>query len=365
MNTEAIPFMRLLIEKISPELLIFAGQTLTVLLAAAALVTLIAILLSNLGLRPRGQAHLEAKSLNDEWMDRKRSLESLFVTKKEWKARIKEDRENEKRRLSEGTAKPRLWVLDFNGDVEASRTESLRNEITAILEVANRGAKPGEPTDEVLLRLESPGGSVTGYGLAASQLMRLRKAGIPLTIAIDEVAASGGYMMAVVANRIVASPFAVLGSIGVIGQVPNFHRLLKKHDVDYLEVTAGEHKRPVSMLGPVTDDGVKKFRSQIEDVHTLFREHVKSFRPQLDLEKTANGDIWYGLDALKLGLIDHVSTSDEWLDHARHQENRDVFLLSWKPAKGWKARLEDTAGKITEKAIKRALQSAKWNDARL
>jgi serine protease SohB len=361
MNTEAIPFTRVLIERISPELLIFVGQTLTVLLAVAAIVTLIAILLSNMGIRPRGQAHLEAKSLNDEWMDRKRSLESLFVTKKEWKARLKEDRENEKRRVAEGTAKPRLWVLDFKGDVEASRTDSLRNEVTAILEVANRETKPGEPTDEVLLRLESPGGSVTGYGLAASQLMRLRKAGVPLTIAIDEIAASGGYMMAVVANRIIASPFAVLGSIGVIGQVPNFHRLLKKYEVDYLEVTAGEHKRPVSMLGPVTEEGMKKFRSQIEDIHTLFRGHVKEFRPQLDLEKTANGDIWYGLDALKLGLVDEICTSDEWLDRARHQENRDVFLLSWKAAKGWKARFEETTGRVVENAVKKAIKSATWS----
>jgi serine protease SohB len=358
---EAVSFSRLFVEKISPELLIFFGQTLTILLAVAAFVTLVAFLLTNLGLRPRSQAHLEAKSLNDEWMERKRSLESLYVTKKEWKARMKQDRENEKRRMTEGLSKPRVWVIDFKGDIEASRTESLRNEITAVIEVANRNGSADQGTDEVLVRLESPGGSVTGYGLAASQLMRLRKAGIPLTIAIDEIAASGGYMMAVVANKVIASPFAVLGSIGVVGQLPNFHRLLKKHEVDYLEVTAGEHKRPVSMLGPVTDEGLKKFRSQIEEIHGLFREHVKSFRPQLDLDKTANGDIWYGLDALKLGLIDEVLTSDEWLDKARHQDNRDTFMLSWKPARSWKSRFEDSAAQIAEKAFKRALKSACWS----
>jgi serine protease SohB len=357
---ENITFGRLLVEKISPELLIFFGQTLTILLALVAFVTLLAFLLTNLGIRPRNQAHLEAKSLNDEWIDRKRSLESLYVTKKEWKARLKEDRENEKRRVTEGVAKPRVWVIDFKGDIEASRTESLRNEITAILEVANRNKSADQSLDEVLVRLESPGGSVTGYGLAASQLMRLRKAGVPLTIAIDEIAASGGYMMAVVANRVIASPFAVLGSIGVVGQLPNFNRLLKKYEVDYLEVTAGEHKRPVSMLGPITDEGLKKFRTQIEEIHGLFREHVKSFRPQLDLQKTANGDIWYGLDALKLGLIDEVLTSDEWLDKARHVDNRDVFQLSWKPAKSWKARFEENVSQIAEKAIVRAIRSASW-----
>jgi serine protease SohB len=114
------------------------------------------------------------------------------------------------------------------------------------------------------------------------------------------------------------------------------------------------------MLGPITDEGLKKFRTQIEEIHGLFREHVKSFRPQLDLQKTANGDIWYGLDALKLGLIDEVLTSDEWLDKARHVDNRDVFQLSWKPAKSWKARFEENVSQIAEKAIVRAIRSASW-----
>jgi serine protease SohB len=347
-----LSFLDILVHKVSPELLLFIGQALVILVAFVGAIAAIAIILTNLGLRPKSQAYLEAKSLNDEWIDRKRSLESLFVSKKEWKAKMKSDRETEKERIAEGNAKKRLWVLDFNGDSEASRTECLRNEITAILDVVKSQTASGQ--DEVLLRLESPGGTVTGYGLAASQLARLRKNGIPLTIAIDEIAASGGYMMAVVANKITASPFAVLGSIGVIGQVPNFHRLLKKYDVDYLEVTAGEHKRPVSIFGQVTDEGIKKFRSQIEDVHALFREHVREYRPNLDLEKTANGDVWHGLDALKLGLIDEISTSDEIIDHARLIENRDVFHLAWKPSRSWRSRLEESASVIVKNAIRRS-----------
>lgn len=348
-----LTFLDILIHKVSPELLLFVGQAVILLIAFVGAVAAVAIILSNLGLRPKTQAHLDAKSLNDEWTDRKRSLESLFVSKKEWKAKMKADRESEKERIADGNAKKRLWVLDFNGDAEASRTECLRNEITAILDVVKSQSNRGQ--DEVLLRLESPGGTVTGYGLAASQLARLRKNGIPLTVAIDEVAASGGYMMAAVANKIVASPFAVLGSIGVIGQVPNFHRLLKKHDVDYLEVTAGEHKRPISIFGQVTEEGVKKFRSQIEDVHKLFRHHVHEYRPNLDLEKTANGDVWHGLDALKLGLIDEISTSDELIDQARLVENRDVFHVAWKPSRSWRSRFEETASSIVQTAIRRSL----------
>lgn len=346
-------FLDVLIHKVSPELLLFVGQALVIVIGIIGVVAAIAIILSNFGLRPKMQAHLEAKSLNDEWTERKRSLESLFVSKKEWKAKMKLDRETEKERVSDGNAKKRLWVLDFKGDAEASRTESLRNEITAILDVVK--AQPERGQDEVLLRLESPGGTVTGYGLAACQLARLRKSGVPLTIAIDEVAASGGYMMAAVANKIVASPFAVIGSIGVIGQVPNFHRLLKKYEVDYLEVTAGEHKRPVSIFGQVTEDGVKKFKSQIEDVHTLFQHHVREFRPQLNLEKTANGDIWHGADALKLGLIDELATSDELIDQARLVDNRDVFVITWKPTRSWRSRFEETASAVLQKAVKRSL----------
>ncbi len=349
----SLSFVDLLINKVSPELLLFIGQAIVILVAFIGAVAAIAIIFTNFGLRPKSQAHLEAKSLNDEWMDRKRSLESLFVSKKEWKSKMKADRAQEKERLADGTAKKRLWVLDFHGDAEASRTECLRNEITAILDVVKSQSETGQ--DEVLLRLESPGGTVTGYGLAASQLARLRKNGIPLTVSIDEIAASGGYMMAVVANKIVSSPFAVLGSIGVIGQVPNFHRLLKKYDVDYLEVTAGEHKRPVSILGPVTEEGIKKFRSQIEDVHSLFRQHVKEYRPELDLEKTANGDIWHGMDALKIGLVDEIATSDDLIDHARLVENRDVFHLAWKPSRSWRARFEESASAVVQTALRRSL----------
>lgn len=348
--------MSVFLEKVSPEILIFLGKAGITALALLIVAVLIIILLSNLGLRTSKKAYLEATSLNDEWNDRKRSLESLFTTKKEWKAKIKNDQKAEKIKNKEGLKKPRVWVLDFNGDIEASRTECLRNEITSILEIAT--AK----TDEVLLRLESPGGSVTGYGLAASQLIRLKKAGIRLTIAIDEVAASGGYMMAAVADHLIASPFSVIGSIGVIGQIPNFHRLLKKTDIDYLQLTAGKNKRPISMFGEITEFGVTKFQTQLNETHDLFKTHVHTYRPQLEIDQIATGDIWYGSQALSLGLIDEVSTSDEWLDRARREFDREVFTLSWKPAKSWRARFEDSAARALTKSMKKSLKTILYED---
>lgn len=351
-----------LLQSVSPDLILFLGQAAIVLLAILGVIAGIIAIFSSFGGRARPSARLEAKSINDEWSERKRSLESFFLSKKEWKARMKADEEAEKKRVNAGTQKQRTWVLDFKGDVEASHVDSLRNEITAILDLV--ASQDSAKADEVLLRLDSPGGTVTGYGLAASQLARLRKAGIKLTVAIDEVAASGGYMMAVVANHIIAGPFAVIGSIGVIGSVPNVHRLLKKFDVDYLEVTAGQHKRPVSMLGPLTPEGVEKFAEQIQETHVLFRNHVKQYRPALDLEKVATGDVWHGADGMALGLVDELATSDEYIDRARHTEDRDVIHLTWRPARSWRDRLEESVSVmisgvisgVVEKSVSRSLE---------
>lgn len=201
---------------------------------------------------------------------------------------------------------PTLFVLDFQGDIKASQTEQLREEISAILCIATSN-------DEVVIRLESPGGSVNGYGLAASQLQRVRDKKIPLTVCIDKVAASGGYLMACVANRIVAAPFSIIGSIGVVAQIPNFHRWLKKHDIDMELLTAGEYKRTLTMFAENTDKGRQKFKDDLEKIHQQFREYVLSNRQQLDLDKVATGEHWLGRDAFDLRLVDSLKTSDEYL----------------------------------------------------
>ena len=166
-------------------------------------------------------------------------------------------------------------------------------------------------------------------------------------------------MMAVVADRIVASRLAVIGSIGVVGQVPNVHRLLKRFDIDVLEMTAGTNKRPVSLIGPLTDQGIETFKKQLSDTHRLFRDHVHRFRPQLDIEAVSNGDIWHGVDALTHGLIDEIATSDEMIDRARHEGDLDVFSIRWRQAKNLRERLEESVSLITEKALMRALQRLK------
>lgn len=201
----------------------------------------------------------------------------------------------------------KVYVLDFKGDTQASAVENLREEVTLILATAKAGR------DRVLLRLESPGGMVHGYGLAASQLVRLRDAGFHLTICVDKVAASGGYMMACIANEIVSAPFAILGSIGVVAQVPNFNRLLKEHHVDFELYTAGQYKRTVTMFGENTEEGKNKFEEELQQTHVLFKHFVEKYRPKLNVENVATGEHWYGQDAQELNLVDEIKTSDEYL----------------------------------------------------
>ncbi|MFW2742788.1 protease SohB, partial [Acinetobacter baumannii] len=214
----------------------------------------------------------------------------------------------------------KIFVLDFKGDIQASAVENLREEITLILATAKAGR------DRVVVRLESPGGMVHGYGLAAAQLVRLRDAGFHLTICVDKVAASGGYMMACIANEIISAPFTVVGSIGVVAQVPNFNRLLKEHNVDFELYTAGQYKRTVTMFGENTPEGKAKFEEELQQTHVLFKHFVEKYRPQLNVDKVATGEHWYGQDALDLNLVDKLQTSDEYLLALLPQH--DVYVIN-------------------------------------
>ncbi len=275
---------------------------------------------------------LKIRKLNEKYRELRETIQARLLSdsefkqfdknlKKEQKAEKKAQKAKLKQPGAETDNKPRIFVLDFEGDIKASDTDTMRRAITAILSVA----KPER--DEVIIRLESGGGLVHSYGLAAAQLDRIRSKGIRLTACIDKVAASGGYMMACVADRIVASPFAVLGSIGVVAQLPNFHRLLKKNDVDFEVLTAGEHKRTLTIFGENTDKGRQKFLEDLEDTHVLFKEYVSERRPDVDIAAVANGDIWFGKRALEVKLIDEIKTSDEYIIEAC--ERGDVISVAY------------------------------------
>ena len=268
---------------------------------------------------------LEVKPLNRRFEALGDGLRSVVMNRKEFKALVKG-----RRALGEGAAKPRVFVLDFEGDILATQVERLREEINAIVAVAAE-------KDEVVVKIESPGGGVPHYGLAAAQLVRLRERKIKVTACIDRIAASGGYLMACVADEIHAAPFSIIGSIGVVAQVPNIHRLLKKHDVDVEEVTAGEFKRTVSLFGEITEKGKKKLQEQLEETHVLFKDFVKSYRPKLDVDKVATGEYWLGRKALELHLVDSLGTSDDYLMH--RTKDAQVFKVTFRSEKPWRDRL--------------------------
>lgn len=272
--------------------------------------------------------------LNERYDEQTKALQEELdvddkkLSRKEKKQKKKQEKEHQKT-LAEQT---RMFVIDFDGDIEASQVEALREQITAIISVAKKG-------DSVLLNLESPGGAVTGYGLAASQLQRLSAAGIELTAVVDRVAASGGYLMAVNAQTIVAAPFAVVGSIGVVAQLPNIHRLLKDNKIDIELHTAGEHKRTLTMLGENTDEGREKFKQDLEVVHRLFKQEVAKGRPQVDLEVVSTGEYWYGEEAMALGLIDKLQTSDDLLIEA--YKEHAVYSVDFEVKRSLSERLSD------------------------
>ncbi|MFL2538091.1 MAG: protease SohB [Candidatus Rariloculaceae bacterium] len=250
---------------------------------------------------------------------------------KEQLKKASKERKKEKKELSKkGSQRQRIYVIDFKGDIRATATSSLREEVSAILAVA-------EKDDQVLVRLENPGGTVHEHGLAASQLLRIRSKGIPLTVSVDKVAASGGYLMACVASRIIAAPFAIIGSIGVIAQLPNFNRFLENKGVDFEQITAGRHKRTLTMFGKNTDEDRDKLKEEIEDVHELFKAQIASYRPQIDVEGVSTGEHWYGTRALELGLIDEICTSDDFLSEAA--SDADLYGITFKRKKSLPERL--------------------------
>jgi serine protease SohB len=286
---------------------------------------------------------LKVTSLNDFYKHLHDAITHSRFESADFKALKKAEKLAKKQKVSE-PEKTRVFVLDFVGDTQASSLENLRHEVTALLGNATN-------KDEVVVRLESPGGAVHAYGLASSQLARIRDAGIPLTICVDKIAASGGYMMASIGTKIISAPFAVLGSIGVVAQIPNINRLLKKHEIDVELMTAGAHKRTLTTMGENTVAGREKFQQEINTVHELFKTHVTQYRPSVNIEDVSTGEAWFGLEAIDKNLSDEIGTSDEYL--AKCAKSRDLLLLTYKApkTKGLMNRMGLTATTVLETAL--------------
>jgi serine protease SohB len=303
---------------------LFALKTLTLLALLAAF--LVVVLRARAGGSDApDHGRLEVESLNDRFTDMAADLKQASQPPKVYKRWLKQERKAEKARMKAQSAEqPRLFVLDFHGDILASEVTGLREMITAVLQEAEEG-------DAVLVRLDNAGGAVHEHGLAASQLLRLRNKGIPLTVAVDRVAASGGYMMACVADRIIAAPFAIIGSIGVVAQLPNFHRWLSEKGIDFELHTAGDYKRTLTVFGENTDTARDKLREQLEETHQLFKSFIREYRKSLDVDAVATGEYWYGERAKALGLVDELVTSDDYLLAAG--ADKQLFRLRWRSKK--------------------------------
>lgn len=320
-------------------------------------ITVVAVLIAIIALTSKQKSkkgELEITDLSEQINDTKKSIIEQLLSPAQLKAKNKEDkkvlkaeqkkekklaREEEQHQLT-----PQMYVLDFKGSIDAKEVASLREEITAILSVATE-------QDEVFVRLESGGGMVHGYGLASSQLQRLKDKNIPLTISVDKVAASGGYMMACVADKIIAAPFSIIGSIGVIAQIPNFSKLLKKNDIEFEQLTAGQYKRTLTMFGENDDLGREKFKQELEETHQLFKHFVGEHRPQLDIDKIATGEHWYGTQAIALQLIDKIQTSDDYLIESL--DAKHIVQVQYQKSK----KLSEKIGKSVAASVESSLLS--------
>jgi serine protease SohB len=308
---------------------LFLAKTLTFVIAILVIFGVIAAITSKM--KDKEHAKLVVTPLNEKYEDLanilKQTIGNKFTLKKEKKAK-KAAKKNKKIALDKKN--PRIFVLNFQGDLRASTAQNLAEEVSAILLTA-------EPEDHVLLRLESPGGMVNAYGLAASQLQRLRNAKIKIVTAIDKVAASGGYMMACVADKIIAAPFSIVGSIGVIAQIPNFNRLLKKSNIDFEQITAGQYKRTLTLFGKNTDEDREKMQDEVNEIHELFKTFIKEHRSQVDIEQIATGEHWLATKALELKLVDDLKTSDDYL--IEHMKDHDLYEVQYRIKKPLTKRL--------------------------
>ena len=303
---------------------LFFAKTATIVIAIIVVIAAIASAASRRQSEKRDT--LEIKKLNSKYEDMAMAMNATMLEKRDFKKLKKQEKEKQKEKnKADDKARKRIYVLNFHGDIRASAVSALREEITALLTVAS-------DNDEVFLKLESSGGVVHGYGLAASELMRIRERNISLTVSVDKVAASGGYMMACVGNKIIAAPFAILGSIGVVAQLPNFNKVLKKHDVDFEQFTAGEFKRTVTMFGENTDEAKAKFREEIEDIHLLFKDFIVKHRPEVNIAEVSTGESWPGTRALERKLVDELKTSDDYLlDNSKNADIYEIHYVSKKP----------------------------------
>lgn len=341
--------------------LLFVGKAVTIVLAIIFVVGAII----NAAREAKNQStddRIDIKPLNDRYDAMAQAFRNQLLDKFQLKAWHKAEKQkakdeakaNKEKAKAAGSAEEqveaaeevtekRYFVLDFDGDIRASRVEALREEITALLTTATEH-------DEVVVRLESPGGMVHAYGLAASQLQRIRDRGIKLTVTVDKVAASGGYLMAVVADHIIAAPFAAIGSIGVVLQMPNFNKLLKKHDIEYEQLTAGEYKRTLSVFGENTKDGRKKMQEELEITHRIFKDFIGKYRPEVDLKKVATGEHWHAIEALDMRLVDEIQTSDDYLMAAA--ENHKLYQVEFHVKKSLQEKLSSAMQAAADKLMK-------------
>lgn len=207
----------------------------------------------------------------------------------------------------EKTGEPgKVAVLKFKGDIRASARFAFAKLVDEVVLNARE-------FKEVVVVVESPGGGVSEYGMLFAELERMRKCeeNFQLTVVVDTVAASGGYLMSLPAHKILAAPFAMVGSIGVVSFIPNIRELLEANKIKPRTFTAGDFKRTVTLTDEGDEKSAEQYKQQLALIHEQFKQALKKYRPQVELEKVATGEAWLASTTVEkeLQLVDGLNTS--------------------------------------------------------
>jgi len=216
--------------------------------------------------------------------------------------------------------KEKVAVIPLSGPIAGTSQQGLLTigGITPDLvrDYLNRAESDGS-VKAVVLRIDSPGGSAAASQEIASEICRFQEnTGKPVVVSMGDTAASGGYYISVYADRIVANPSTLTGSIGVISQFIYIEGLLEKLGLEIETIKAGEHKD--MGIRPLTDEERQIMQDITDDLYQQFVVTVADGRslPVADVEALATGQLYTGVQALDLGLVDELGGLDKAIELA-------------------------------------------------
>lgn len=248
-----------------------------------------------------------------------------------------------------GDSGPKLLLVPIEGEITSTDTVGGlglvgREATTARLREQLDRARAEGDIQGLLLRIDSPGGSVTASDIVYHELLRFKQeTGVPVVAELMNVAASGGYYAAMAADEVIAHPTTVTGSIGVVLRGFNFAGLLDKVGVADQTITSGDYKDIGSGFRPMTPEERAILQDIVNAFHARFREVVVAGRPELDaaaVAALADGRVFAAGEAQERGLVDGVGYLQDAIEAARERAGlEEVRVVTYHRPREWRENL--------------------------